>query len=172
MAVGGVSVRIPGRGRRVAKIIVAVVLALVVGGWLLLTATTDYGAYPPARVYGWVFDHPLPPGVTKLKVSGYCRGLSREVFMRFAATDAAIESFTCASAGRRLSATESRSLAVNLVSRSDISGREARKVGWGEAFSSGARECYALNSSMSGAWYVTIAVDRARHRVFVAAVGH
>ena len=162
--------RMPGSRWTAGKIVVLVISALVVGSCLVLKAiTTNYGAYPPARVYGWVLGQLPPPGVTRLKVSGYGFGLNQQVFMRFAATDTVVKSFTSDPTARRMSPAESREEVADLGTRSDACGREARKVGWDKVPRSGELECYQLNCA---GWYVTMAVNRESHRVFIAAIEH
>src|SRR5262245_16009898 len=62
--------------------------------WLLWRESTDYGTWPPEQMFRRVMGHPVPPGLTNLRVAGHCSfaGLKHWVWMSFDTTDEALRS--------------------------------------------------------------------------------
>src|SRR3990172_11500898 len=82
--------------RRWRRAIVATVLWLAVGGGCFaclraIKRSMDLSIRPPAEVFELVFRRPPPSGVTGVEAAGYLMPTAGQVWMRFRATNTAME---------------------------------------------------------------------------------
>ncbi|UCH33261.1 MAG: hypothetical protein JSV65_11835 [Armatimonadota bacterium] len=157
-----------------APIIIVGLLIFVIFGRSMLH---DYGADPPAEVFRKVFRQPLPHGVSDLVVAGHGMGQGHVVFMRFRATDEALDNFL-ARASR--DDKEMYMHAVPEALRTRVPRREFESRDWYERDAWKTRvdeplriadaEYYWFDASQyGGGWIGSIAVHRERNVVYVIA---
>lgn len=150
-----------------------IITGLVLGCVMLVTfavrsLTTDYSSKPAPEVYKSVFRQDVPRGVTNLRVAGHGYWMSHAVWMKYAATDGAINALLTKSRYTLEGPDES----FSWISKEQISNNaDARAVGWDEVLKIKHRRSYTYEAveNFSG-WTGEIVIDRANHTVYVYAL--
>lgn len=148
-------------------------LLLLSGAWYVLERLpwrTEYNQRPPQRIFQEVTGEPVPAGVSNLRVAARHFFIKRWAWMRFQATDKAIQEMI----ERHGQNAYDQTVAQRALQGKRWTGNhkyddfDRDTVGWNAVFNIQKPEVYEFSSN-SYSWMGDMIVDRQTHTVYVHA---
>lgn len=164
----------PGEARRnpaLKVILVSVCVSLVIAllalyrFWRMIAI--DYSQRPAAEVFRVVLNQPVPSGVRNLRIAGHGVLMQHTVWMKFTATDGAIERILKGPA--LVVGSREASLSGEVKARAAVDD-DARAINWDSVLHSSRNDAYKFSFPTGGSgWFGDIVVNRDGHEVYVVA---